>query len=219
MNAMARPGSAALGGGERAASGVRLCAPLRCEALALRGASSARVLRTGFGPRRSALAGARLGEHEPLAVAGLAGGVGATAGGVVVVADEVRDEAGSVRLPGARTLADRLRAAGFAVLVGPIISVDHVVGRPERAALATTGVVAVDMESAALARAADRRLRAVVRVVVDTAQTPLVHVRTPGRAVRALLRLRRLAPVLADWAAEDGSARRRCRPGPRDQSR
>lgn len=215
---MARPGSAALGGGEHAAARVRLCAPLRCEAFALRGTSSVRVLRTGFGPRRSALAGARFGEHETLAVAGLAGGVGATACGAVVVADEVRDEAGSVRLPGAGALADRLRTAGFAVLVGPITSVDHVVGGPERAALATTGVVAVDMESAALARAADRRLRAVVRVVVDTAATPLVHVRTPDRAVRALLRLRRLAPVLAGWAAEDGSARR-CRPDSRDTSR
>ncbi|GAB2674685.1 lipoprotein [Saccharopolyspora gloriosae] len=215
---MARPGSAALGGGERATARVRLCAPLRCEALALRGASSARVLRTGFGPRRSALAAARLDGHRPLAVAGLAGGVGATACGVVVVADEVRDESGAMRLPGARVLADRLRAAGFAVLVGPISSADHVVSGPERAALATTGVVAVDMESAALARAADRRLRAVVRVVVDTAVTPLVHVRTPDRAVRALLRLRRLAPVLADWVAESGSADRRCRPGPRDPS-
>lgn len=222
VSAMARPGSASLGGGERADDQVRLCAPLRCEAVALRGASDARVLRTGLGPRRSArvVAGARLGERDSLAVTGLAGGVGATVAGAVVVADEVRDETGPVRLPGAPELAERLCTAGFAVLVGPLSSVDHAVVGAERAALATTGVVAVDMESAAVARAAGERLLAVVRVVVDTAVTPLLHVRTADRGVRALLRLRRLAPVVADWVAEqDSTRRRRCRPDTRDSSR
>ncbi|WP_243788302.1 hypothetical protein [Saccharopolyspora gloriosae] len=218
---MARPDSVAPSGGEVTGAGVLLCAPLRCEAFALGGASRAAVLRTGLGPRRSAreLGSAGVGEHDSLAVAGLAGGVGATATGAVVVADEVRDGTDTVRIPGALALADRLRTAGFGVLVGPISSADHVVGGAERAALATTGVVAVDMESAALARIAGERLCAVVRVVVDTAVAPLAHVRTPDRSVRALLRLRRLAPVIVEWAAENGSARRRCRPGPRDSSR
>ncbi|MEU6129857.1 hypothetical protein ABZ805_11865 [Saccharopolyspora sp. NPDC047091] len=196
---------------------VLLCAPLRCEAAALRGATTSPVLRTGLGPWRSArtIAGVPLGPGDAPVVLGLAGGVGATGPGAVVVADEIRDEAGTVRLPAAHALAARLRAAGFPVLVGPVASADHVVGGAERAALATTGVVAVDMESAALARSAGERLCAVVRVVVDTARTPLLHPRTPGRGVRALLRLRRLAPVVTAWAASPHRCRRTAPDRPR----
>ncbi|MFR9728151.1 hypothetical protein ACL03H_02915 [Saccharopolyspora sp. MS10] len=193
-------------------AGVLLCAPLRCEAAALRGASEASVLRTGLGPWRSARrgAGVELGDRV-LVVAGLGGGVGATGTGTVVVAEEVRDEAGAVPLPGAAGLAARLRAAGFPVLLGPVASADHVVRGPERARLAEAGAVAVDMESIALARSTTGRLRAVVRVVVDTAAAPLVHPRTPDRGARALLRLRAIAPHLTSWAAE--LSPERCRPG------
>ncbi|WP_258349118.1 nucleoside phosphorylase-I family protein [Saccharopolyspora gregorii] len=204
-------------GGAATGSRVLLCAPLRCEAVALRGATGSPVLRTGLGPWRSArrVAGVPLGPEDAPVLLGLGGGVGDTGPGAVVVADEVRDEAGSVRLPGAAGLAELLRGAGFPVLVGPVASTDHLVGGGERAALATTGVVAVDMESAAVARSAGDRLCAVVRVVVDTARTPLLHPRTADRGLRALLRLRRLAPAVTAWAASS----RRCRPAATDHPR
>ena len=43
-------------------------------------------------------------------------------------------------------------------------------------------------------------------VVVDTPSEPLLRPLTPYRAIRALLRLRRLAPLLAEWAAEPAHA-------------
>lgn len=188
-------------------SGDRLliCAALRTEAVALRGACDrARVLRTGLGPRRSsrrrnadAVAGC-----GALAVVGLAGGLGEVPSGGVVVADEVRDAHGSTALPDAGSLAARLDRAGFAVWRGPITTTDHIVGGGEKSALAATGALAVDMESTALARLAGRGLRAVVRVVVDTPSEPLLRPRTPYRACRALLRLRRLTPAVAEWAAD-----------------
>jgi len=195
----------------RATGAARLliCAALRSEAAALRGATGGgRVLRTGLGPRRSSRRrNARAVDGSgALAVAGLAGGLGAVPSGGVVVADEVRDDTGTTVLPDAGALADRLRSNGFPVWIGPISTTDHVVRPAEKGRLAAAGAIAVDMESAALARLAGPRLRAVVRVVVDTPSEPLLRPLTPYRAIRALLRLRRLAPLLAEWAAEPAHA-------------
>lgn len=187
-------------------AGTRLliCAALRSEAAVLRGATGGgRVLRTGLGPRRSSRRrNARaVGGAGALAVAGLAGGLGEVPSGGVVVAEEVRDEHGTTTLPDARSLAERLRQGGFAVWSGPVSTTDHVVTGSEKGRLAAAGSIAVDMESAVLARLAGDRLRAVVRVVVDTPAEPLLRPLTPYRAVRALLRLRRLTPLMAEWAA------------------
>lgn len=73
-----------------------------------------------------------------------------------------------------------------------------------RAALAATGALAVDMESASLAEASAGGPLAAVRAIVDTAAHPLLRPGTVARGLAGLAALRRAAPVLADWAAALG---------------
>ena len=80
---------------------------------------------------------------------------------------------------------------GLRVRSGPVLTRDHVVGgRDDRERLAATGALAVDMESAAIVRAArsmpGRPPVAVVRVVVDTATTPLARPATLTSGAKAL---------------------------------
>jgi 4-hydroxy-3-methylbut-2-enyl diphosphate reductase len=77
----------------------------------------------------------------------------------------------------------------------------------ERAELAASGALAVDMESAMLAAAVDDGALAVLRVVVDTPSRPLFHPATASAGVTALATLGRLGPVLLAWAAAVGDRR------------
>jgi 4-hydroxy-3-methylbut-2-en-1-yl diphosphate reductase len=70
----------------------------------------------------------------------------------------------------------------------------------ERGELAATGAVAVDMESAALAGAAEGAPLIVVRVVVDVPGHRWASVETLRAGSRALRVLRRIGPALAEWA-------------------
>ncbi|GAA4839680.1 phosphorylase family protein [Saccharopolyspora rosea] len=179
------------------ASKLLICAPLRVEASALRGAlRRPAVHHTGLGPRRSERAAAQLAEQpfDAMVVAGLAGGVGtAVRSGDVVVADEVRGPGGTLPCPAGPGVADALRRLGFPVHCGPIVTADHVVRGAQRAEFASTGALAVDMESAVLGAAAGDRPLVVVRVVLDTAWQPLLRPGTPRRTVNALARLHGLA--------------------------
>src|SRR5262245_22438985 len=106
-----------------------ICAPLRVEARALRrglrganGLASVDVLRTGYGPARSAASAARL---EPsgagIVVGGVAGGLADDLEvGDLVVATEVRGSGEPVSCPSAPLLAGELRRAGLSVRLGPI---------------------------------------------------------------------------------------------------
>jgi 4-hydroxy-3-methylbut-2-enyl diphosphate reductase len=181
-------------------SPVRLVAPLRLEALAVGGT------RIGMRARRVPL-------DDRLALAGVAGAVvpGLQPGDVVVAdrilldgpADPDRSgDPGEVVLPGAAALAKALRIAGLTVHLGPIGGATELVTGPARAAWAARGALAVDLESGVLARTG--RLAAVVRTIVDTPVHPLVSVGTVPRGTRALRSLRRVAPVLAAWAAGQG---------------
>lgn len=189
-----------------------VCAPMRIEARALRASLGPHtVRRTGYGPRRSGRSAAELGrpDFDTLAVAGLAGGVGdAVRSGDVVVASEVRGPHGVVSCTCPSMLAKALRAEGLTVHCGPIVSTDRLVVGARRAAFAEAGVLAADLESAALAAAAGDRPLAVVRVVTDTAREPLLAAAMPRRAVRALRRLRSVGPCLDRWSrsvrARDG---------------
>jgi 4-hydroxy-3-methylbut-2-enyl diphosphate reductase len=147
-------------------SKLTICTPLGFEARAVRrgltqpaGAAGtpgapeeAEVIRTGYGPRRSAAAAARLAARPPdqragaLAVAGVGGALSADLStGDIVVASEVRDAAGHVvACPSAPLLAGELRRAGLRVLVGPVVTVDKLV-RHDHAALAAAGAIAVDL--------------------------------------------------------------------------
>jgi 4-hydroxy-3-methylbut-2-en-1-yl diphosphate reductase len=109
---------------------------------------------------------------------------------------------GEVVLPGASDIARALRVAGLTVHLGPVGAADQVVTGAARAAWADRGALAVDMESAALARTG--RLVAVVRAIVDTPVHPLVSFGTLPRGIAALRALRRAAPVLSAWAGGRG---------------
>lgn len=179
--------------------------------LELRAASAAlpraKVIRSGMGSLRARCAGARLwqdaGPDDPVAMLGLGGALlPGMRPGDVVVADEVRGADGrSVRCPSAGVLAAALRRRGMRVHIGPVATVDAAVRRREdRAALAATGALCVDMESAGFLDQVGERPRAVVRVVVDGPDRPLVHPYTVAGGVTALRSLRRAAPALQEWA-------------------
>jgi 4-hydroxy-3-methylbut-2-en-1-yl diphosphate reductase len=180
-----------------------LCTPMRIErAAVLAGRPGSRVVRSGMGARRTRRRQSRLAGTGPVAVLGVAGGLALQVQpGDVVVASEVRAGDVTIMCPAAPLLAGALRRAGLRTHVGPIVSSVGIVGGEERAALAATGALAVDMETAELADVCAGRPFAVVRAVVDTADAPLMRLGTGRRGVAALQALRRAAPVVAQWAS------------------
>ncbi len=192
--------------------------PLRAEHAAVRRVlSGSTVLRTGMGMRR---ASGRLKSFEafgpgegPVAVLGVAGGIAShVMPGDVVVASEVRSDAGVFPCPSAPLLAASLRRAGLRVHVGPLATMSAAAPKTtaqERARLAAEGVLAIDMETAAVAAAvastaADRPFVA-VRCISDTADAPLLHPGIVPRGFTALRTLRRIAPILQSWAEAVGA--------------
>ena len=175
---------------------------LRTEYAALAGqVPGALVERCGMGMKRVQAWVPRIGALAPdaVVVAGVGGGVSPELrAGDVVVASEVRDDIGRTVLRAAAPLVAALRQQGLRVHIGPMVSTDHIVTGPERERLARTGALAVDMESSAVVRALPTRDLpvAVVRVIVDTAYTPLGRLRTVGAGAKALRVLRRIGPSL-----------------------
>src|SRR4029077_19321612 len=152
---------------------------LRTEYAALAGqVPGALVERCGMGMKRVQAWVPRIAALAPdaVVVAGVGGGVSPELrAGDVVVASEGRDDIGRTVLRAAAPLVAALRQQGLRVHIGPMVSTDHIVTGPERERLARTGALAVDMESSAVVRALPTRDLpvAVVRVIVDTAYTPL----------------------------------------------
>jgi 4-hydroxy-3-methylbut-2-en-1-yl diphosphate reductase len=183
-----------------------LCTPMRVErAAVLAGDPGVRVVRTGMGAQRTLRRRSRLAGDGPVAVLGVAGGLAPQVRpGDVVVASEVRAGDLHFHCPSAIVLAGALRRAGLRTHVGPVVSSLGLVSGHERAALAATGALAVDMETAQLAEVCAGRPFAVVRAIVDTADAPLARLGTARRGVVALQALRRAAPVVAQWAAAVG---------------
>jgi len=193
-------------------SRILVVTALRTERAALhRHVAGAALVRTGMGPDNAArwAPGPQLAGIEGAVIAGLAGGLTSDVrSGDVVVATEVRDDSGTLVLPGAAALAGRLAQAGHPVRLGPIVTTLRLVGdAAERAALAGGGAIAVDMESALVVRSLITRVPlAVVRVIVDTPTTPLMRLATIPAGVAALRRLRAIGPILGGWdAAGDAS--------------
>jgi 4-hydroxy-3-methylbut-2-en-1-yl diphosphate reductase len=188
---------------------LTLCAPLRIEAAALRrglsdaGIGSVAVERIGYGPARAAASAARIAATRPglLALGGVGGSlVSDLRTGDIVVATEVRDEHTSRPCPAAPLLAGELRRAGLRVRLGPVVTVDRLV-RADHAALAATGAIAVDMESAPLLAGVPDCPAVVVRAISDTPDQPVLSPRIVPGGIAALRSLRAAAPVLARWAA------------------
>jgi 4-hydroxy-3-methylbut-2-enyl diphosphate reductase len=209
-----------------------VCAPLRFEARAVRrglrdsaraagrGRRAARaaapaVLRTGYGPARAADRAARIeaGSFRMMAITGTAAGLVPdlnpgdliVATEVVTVRDGRPDPATAVPVPSAPLLLGELRRAGLTARAGRIGTVDHLVRGEEREALAREGLIAADMESAALAAAAQGHPLAVLRAISDTPGRPLVHPGLVSGGLSALRSLRAAGPVLDRWAAACGS--------------
>jgi 4-hydroxy-3-methylbut-2-enyl diphosphate reductase len=206
--------------------GLLIWTPLSFEERAVRrGLTSPAVTvrRAGYGTMRAAQRAAALdhGQFSQIAVMGV--GAGLTPDlhpGDLVVATSV----GAIECGSAELLAGELRRAGLRVHLGPVVTVDHLVKKAERAELAATGAILADMESAVLAAAAvaaDLPV-VVVRAVSDGPDRPTVPFRTGGivsGGLAALRALRAAAPVVERWAAacfnEQGAAREVLLAGPR----
>jgi nucleoside phosphorylase len=180
---------------------------LGIEAFALR---EARPVRTGMGPARAERAmrqTLRARAHAPSALVFAGLGASVVTGirpGDVVIATEVRDDRGvvdrGVVANGSLPLLDKaLDEAGLTVHHGVLHSSDHVVRGQERVRLAESGITCVDMETAAVCRAAPGVPVLSVRVVVDTPEYELVRPATLGHGIRALRALRQVGRVLATW--------------------
>ncbi len=182
-------------------------APLWIEARTVApGLPRARVVHSGMGPLRAHSAAASLwqeaGPDDPVAVIGFGGALRpGLRPGDVVVASEVRGGDRVVACPTAPVLAAELRRLGMTVHIGPVLTVDAVVRRKDdRAALAETGAIAIDMESAAFLDLVGDRPRAVVRVIVDGPDRPLVSPATVRTGFHARRVLARAATALQTWA-------------------
>jgi 4-hydroxy-3-methylbut-2-enyl diphosphate reductase len=185
--------------------GLVVVAPLRIEGWAVaRGAPGCRVLRTGIGRRRARRAAGRIG-HAPgdaVAVAGFAGALSPElAPGDVVVASEVRGADEAIACPAAELVAGMLRRRGLRVHTGPLVSVPQLARGADRARLREGGAIAVDMESAWVARGCAGRPWVVIRVIVDTPGRELHRLlSTASGGLRALRTLARVGEVLAGWS-------------------
>ena len=178
-------------------------AALRLEAAALPDVPGWTVLRSGMGPARARIAAARgLAVESPaVAIAGVCGAVSPELrAGDVVCATELRTEDGvPIAVPGGEMLAAAVRRRGLRAHTGTIFCVDKIMSPDERRALEGENVLAVDMESAWLAEAADGRPLAVLRIVLDTAGRSVFDPRTVATGFHALRALHRAAYALADW--------------------
>jgi 4-hydroxy-3-methylbut-2-enyl diphosphate reductase len=182
--------------------GLIVCTALRIEALAARG-SGRTTVRVGMGPRRAAAAVPTLPGFDALAVAGFGGALTTTGPrpGDLFVATEVRAGDRRVSCPWASTLLSLLDEAGLPACGGPLVTHDRIATGPERSRLAVDGALAVDMEAAPLAAAANGRPFVVIRAIVDTPDLSLARPGTVYRGLLALHRLRQAVPLLLPWAA------------------
>jgi 4-hydroxy-3-methylbut-2-enyl diphosphate reductase len=175
-----------------------ICTQRWYERGALRGAVSAPLIHTGRGwSQRIAAAG-------PLLAAGQAAALSdELRPGDLVVADELRTPAGVMGSPAGPLLYGAVRRLGLRARVGPVLSMAHGANDDTRVA-AACGALAVDTESAYLARLSPAGQTVALRVVVDTPSAPLGGRGTPWRPLAALRALRAAAPAMNQWAAATG---------------
>ena len=202
-------GAASRSGRPSADPDLVVLAPMRLEARAARaGAPWARVQQIGVGPRRALRAAAltHQGGGGGVLIAGYCGALDPELEpGDVVLANELRGPDGATQCPDPAILAGVLRRGGLRVHVGAVASSRRPVVGDARRALARSGALAVDMESAWLAVAARARPFVALRVVLDTQQRELHRpLRTLAGAARAYRALRRACALAEDWAGALG---------------
>lgn len=187
------------------AGSLTVLAPMWLEEVALRrGATSARVVRTGAGPQR-ALRAATQGFAPGAAVVAIAGVCGSVdpglAPGETLVASEVRGPRGAHACRAPDVLVDALAEHGIPAQLGAIQCMDHVVRGAERDRVRDGGAVAVDMESAWLAEGARGRPLAVLRIVLDGPGREFLRLSLLTDGWRALGALEAAVPALEAWAS------------------
>jgi len=152
--------------------------------------------------RAGAELAARLDARTPVALVGVAGGLAPDLHvGDLVVASELRstESERSHMLPVSPLLAGELRRAGLGVRTGPLVSSPRYVRARERAALAASGALAVDMESAWVMGCLPHNPLAVIRSISDTSERgPVLG---GARALGSLLAVR---GPLQRWARACG---------------
>jgi 4-hydroxy-3-methylbut-2-en-1-yl diphosphate reductase len=180
---------------------LSVCAALRIEARAAKSAlPGVPVTRVGM----RAGNGHVLATDGPVALIGFGGGLDpSVAVGEVVVATEIRTPSGGVfGCADADALAAALSDAGLRVRLAPVAGSDSIVHGSARAALAaSSGAVAVDMESAIVGALVGERRYAVVRVIVDTASSRIARPSIISDGLRAYRTLKVVARALPSWAA------------------
>ncbi len=182
---------------ERSPTPATFVAAMRLEAFAIGG----KVVRTGMGHVRAHAAAQSLASAvEPgaaVVLAGISGGLDpALVPGEIVVATSVRGPDGDELLlseSDAAAVATELRRAGRSVHLGPIVSSKTLVHGERRAELARSGALAVDMESAWVARALSGHRLVIVRLVADTAGNFVVGL------VKGLVALRHVRAAVDRW--------------------
>lgn len=174
------------------------------------GAEGVPVMRSGIRAHRwkRIAADLRRNPSSPVIVAGVAGGLGMDLrAGDLIVPEQVWSGTAVRRCPSAPLLRTTLQRWGATVHRGPIVEVDHIANLAEKTHRAHDDVIAVDMESARLLELLESRPAAVIRAVVDTPRQPLRSPMTPIRGMAALASLRRVAPVIRQWAQAVGCRR------------
>ena len=160
------------------------------------GAGAARARRAG------AELAARLDEQTAVALVGVAGGLAPELHpGDLVIASELRttESSQSRSLPSMGFLAAEFRRAGLGVLTGLLVSSSRYVRAGDRKALADSGAVAVDMESAWVMGCLPKNPLAVIRSISDTGSCgPVLG------GVRALGSLSAVRRPLERWARACG---------------
>jgi 4-hydroxy-3-methylbut-2-enyl diphosphate reductase len=192
-------------------------APMRLEALLIGSAMrTTPVRRTGIGVERSFAAARELCKHPAAAVL-VMGFCGAleelSKPGEVIVSDRLlRNEFDREERPaeptvcaGADALTETLADHGLRVRRGMVVSVAELARGRCLEELRDRGAIAVDMESAWLARGMDGRPFGAVRVVVDTPTRQLTRpLATLTGGARAALVLRRVAGAVEELVRERG---------------
>ena len=186
-----------------AARGLVVLTPMGVEARAIRGGAPwARVEQIGIGPSNAERSAVLAQDPESaVVIAGFAGALdGSLEPGDVVLADELRSAAGTIRCADPAILAGVLRRGGLRVRVGPVHCSPHIVHSAARRALADGGALAVDMESSWIASSASASPLVTLRVISDSATHEIYRpLRAASGALAAYRSLRRAAALLEEW--------------------
>jgi 4-hydroxy-3-methylbut-2-enyl diphosphate reductase len=181
---------------------LEVITPLRIESFAFGGADTIIGAGRDKAQRSGAKLAARLSEQTAVALVGVAGGLAPElTPGDVIIASELRSTESSTsrNLPGSSLLTSEFRRARFSVYHGPLVTSPSYVAAGDRAELAASGALAVDMESSWVMDYLPNNPLAVVRAISDTSS------RGPVRGgLRALGSLAQTRVPLERWAKACG---------------